>query len=384
MYIQRVAPVNEELKRGSVLLLGPRRTGKSALIREEVRADAVYNLLKSDVFQRLSARPSLIREESAGKRLIVIDEIQKLPDLLDEVHLMMEEHGARFLLTGSSARKLRRGSGSLLAGRARPLRMAPFCFPEIPEFDLGRRLQFGSLPPVWLSEQPADELAGYSGTYLLEEVQAEALARKIEGFSRFLSTAALSNTLLVNFEAVASDAQVPARTVREYYAVLQDTLMGVLLEPFHPRPRGAVRVSRKPVSKAKFYFFDTGVAHALIGQRDLADGTDAFGRAFEHFVYQELAAYQAYRKRSGRLQFWRTQLGAEVDFVLDGVVAVEAKSTTMVSERHLRGLALLGEETPLARRIVVSRDPKRRRMGTVEVLPYRPFLEELWGGKLWP
>lgn len=375
MYINRILPIGKDLERQSVLLLGPRRTGKSALIRNEVKADAVYNLLKSDDFQRLSHRPALIRESlRPADRLVVIDEIQKLPGLMDEVHLMIEEHGVRFLLTGSSARKLHRSHTSLMAGRARLRRLCPFVSAELRGFELERALAYGTLPPAYLSDEPAEELRGYAGLYLKEEVQAEALSRNIEGFSRFLARAAVSNGEVLNFESVAGDAQVPARTVREYYTVLEDTLVGTMLEPLQSRGR------RKTISKGKFYFFDVGVVRAL---RDPAGldaplPTAASGPALEHLVFQELHAYLQCFARDVALNFWRTYTKQEVDFVVGGDIAVEVKSSAAVQEKHLKGLRALADDHPLRRRILVCREPRWRRMGDVEIYPVEKFLESLW------
>jgi predicted AAA+ superfamily ATPase len=377
MYLERLIPIAEELRTASVLLLGPRRTGKSAYIRHQAPPHRVYDLLKADVFLRLSQRPSLIRESlTPDDGLIVIDEIQKLPSLMDEVHVMIEERGVRFLLTGSSARKLKRGHTSLMAGRARTRLISPFVSRELPGFDLHRALEFGMLPPVTLSPEPLEELDSYVGTYLREEIQAEALSRNIEGFSRFLSRAAQWSGELLNFEGIGRDSQVPARTVREYYSLLEDTLVGTMLEPLQTTGR------RKAVSRGKFYLFDIGVVRTLCGERGLGPDGPAFGRAFEHFVWQELRAYRDCFARDQAIHFWRDVGGAEVDFVLGASVAVEVKSSALVHERDLRGLRAITEQDdfPIERRIVVSREPEPRRVEGIEILPWGLFLDQLWSG----
>jgi uncharacterized protein len=375
MYRKRVIPLLELLNKRSVLLLGPRRTGKSAFIREELPQAKVYNLLAADVFLRLSQRPQLIREAlRPGGPLVVIDEIQKLPSLLDEVHLMIEETGQRFLLTGSSARKLRRQQGSLLAGRLRAARLHPFVSAEVPDFDLERVLTFGMMPPIFLSDEPGADLESYVGEYLQEEIRAEALARNIEGFSRFLRQAALANTELLNFESVARDAQVPARTIREYYSVLEDTLLGSTLEPLQAG-------GRKPVAKAKFYFFDIGVVHAVQGVRAVPEGTDLWGRAFETLVFTELSAYASYFGSRADLKFWRTQTHDEVDFVWRDV-AIEVKSSRQIHSKDLKGLRALSEDQSMRRRLLVCREPERRKLDKIEIIPFREFFEELWAGEL--
>ncbi|MBI3554937.1 MAG: ATP-binding protein [Deltaproteobacteria bacterium] len=367
------------MNKKSVLLLGPRRTGKSALIRNQIKADHVYNLLQSDIFQAVSARPSLIREAlKPTDRLVVIDEIQKQPALMDEVHDLIESRGIRFLLTGSSARKLRRSHTSLMAGRAKTLQLHPFCYPEIADqFDLNRVLHYGSLPPVYLADDPWDELRSYAGDYLKEEILAEAIARRIENFSRFLVTAATSNAELLNYESIANDAQVPARTVREYYAVLTDTLIGSLVEPFR-----AKKVSRKAVAKNKFYFFDLGVLNSLLGRKTLPRVGAELGGLFESWIYLELKAYLDYTEREEPIQFWRTHTGHEVDFLVGGRVAIEVKMTELASERDLRGLRELGSEHALEKKIVVSRDKKRRKLQGVDIMPCTVFLEALWDGEI--
>lgn len=375
MYIYRKSPILEELKTRSVLLLGPRRTGKSSFIRNELKADKIYNLLLSDVFLQLSRRPSLVRESlNDNDKLIVIDEIQKLPKLMDEVHFMIEELGIRFLLTGSSARKLKRTHTSLMAGRAKTVRLLPFVSAEIPEFELEKVLLYGTLPPIYYSQNPADELRSYVGDYLQEEIKAEALARNIEGFSRFLHRAALSSGEVINFESIASDAQVPARTIREYYTVLQDTLIGTMLHSVDTS-------KRKAITKGKFYFFDVGVVNALIGQNSLPADTNAFGIAFEHFIFQELFAYVNYQNLQHELCFWRSTTHQEVDFVI-GKVAIEVKASANISNSDFKGLSLLGQEVLLERKIIISKEAQKRKVGEVEIYPYRQFLDELWSNKI--
>lgn len=355
-----------------MLLLGPRRTGKSTFIREEIKPDKAYSLLRSDTFLRLSSNPSLIRQSlEKTDKLIVIDEIQKLPSLMDEVHYMIEEYGIRFLLTGSSARKLKRTHTSLMAGRAKTRYLHPFVSAEIPDFDLERVLLYGTLPPFYLSKNPADELQSYVGDYLQEEIKAEALSRNIEAFSRFLSRAAMSSSEVLNFESIANDAQLPARTIREYYTVLEDTLVGTMLHSFKTQ-------KRKAIAKGKFYFFDVGVMNALIGQTSLVPDSKAYGTVFEHFIFQELFAYLSYQNKGKELQFWRSTTHDEVDFVISGKIAIEVKSTKNVSKEDLKGLKRLHEDTPMERLIVVSKEPEKRRIGSIEIYPYRQFLKELW------
>ena len=377
-YIPRHLRISEMLKTKSVLLLGPRRTGKSSLIRNEIKADQVYNLLNSVTFRELAVRPSLIREKLKNNHsLIVVDEIQKLPHLMDEIHLMIEEHGARFLLTGSSARKLRRSYTSLMAGRARRQYLFPLTSLELGQnFDLNRALLYGTLPSVYLAENPKDELKSYVGDYMKEEIMAEALSRNIESFARFLETAACSNGEILNFEKIGMDAQVPSRTIREYYSVLEDTLMGTSVHPFK---KGK---TRKSVSKSKFYFFDLGVLNSLLGRKSLSMKTPEFGGLFESWVFLELKAYLEYERRDESLCFWRTQTDQEVDFIVGDQVAIEVKSTALVTERHLDGLRAIEDEYKFKRKIIVSQDLNYRKIGEIEIFPYSIFIEKLWSGEL--
>ncbi len=376
--ITRSIPLAKELAKTSVLLLGPRRTGKSWIIRHQIKADQTFNLLRSDTFQQLTARPSLIREGIQPQtKLIVIDEIQKFPQLMDEVHLMIEETGVKFLLTGSSARKLKRNHTSLMAGRAKTRHLLPFTSSELgSKFNLLKILSFGALPPVVLSDEPEEIISSYVGDYLREEIQAEAMARKVENFSRFLFQSAVCNTEQLNYESVARDAQVPARTIREYYKILEDTLLGTTLEPLKTAGR------RKPVSHGKFYFFDIGVVNTLLGTFDITERHPLFGKNFEHFILNEVRAFISYFKPKTKLNFWRTESGDEVDLVIDEEVGIEIKGTKLALEDHLKGIKALSEELTLKRKIIVSRDPRRRTLKSIEIIPYELFLEELWAGKI--
>ena len=363
------------LARKSTLLLRPRQTGKTSLLRHALRGARTYNLLDSDVYLKLSRRPARLREELApGDKTVVIDEIQRLPALLDEVQLLIEERGIRFLLTGSSARKLRRGGVNLLGGRAATMTLHPFVSAELPELELSRVLQFGLLPPVYFSDRPDAELVDYVGTYLKEEIAAEGLTRNVPAFSRFLEVAALCDGQQINFTNIANDAQVARTTVHEYFEILKDTLLAYEL------PAWQKTVKRKPVQVHKFYFFDVGVSRALQGGGPLRDNSEEFGRAFECYMFHELRAYADYRMGRGgeHLHYWRSKSGFEVDFILADKTAVEVKATRHVSPRDLRGLRALSEEGSIRRLVCVSRETERRVVEGVEILPWRLFLKNLW------
>ncbi len=350
------------------------------LLRNSFPKSRYYNLLERDLFLRLSARPELIREELSllqpkTESPIIVDEIQKMPSLLDEVHNLIENNGFTFILTGSSPRKLKSGGVNLLGGRARTQQLFPLSFREIPNFDLKKALLVGTLPSIYYSDEPWQDLASYCGNYLYEEIQSEGAARNIGNFSRFLHTAALYNSEHLNFENVASDCSVSARTVREYFKILEDTLIGTVLPPY-----GATR-KRKPVSTSKFYFFDLGIVNQLSGRHSLPEKTDEYGKAFEHFIFTELRSYLSYLGDFRPLTFWRSRNGDEVDFVIGDELAVEVKSTSLVNERQIKGLIRIGEEVAFKHKLVVSMDPTERTVHGVRIVPWKLFVNRLWSGE---
>ncbi len=380
MYVARSVDLQAILRKTSVLLLGPRRTGKSTLLSHELKPDRVYNLLESDMYQALSSRPSQIRESlRPTDKLIAIDEIQKLPLLMDEVHALIESRGVRFVLTGSSARKLMRTHTKLMGGRARSVNLHPFVFSELKDFDLTKALTFGTLPFVYLSDTPWEDARGYVSDYIREEIVAGGLSRKVAHFSRFLEIAAISHTLELNYESIGREAQVPARTVRDYYQILEDTLFGETLYPYQPKKE---RASRRATAHAKFYFFDISVAHALLKVRELVRGTAQYGAAFEHLVFRELTTYRDYRNRDIELHFYRDTAKREIDFIVDGSIGIEVKSGSQVHDRDLKRLVEVGAELQLKRKIVVSNERFRRRVFDIDIYPIREFLTELWEGSL--
>lgn len=375
--LPRILDLTTLAAKKSCFLFGPRQTGKTSLLRHCFPDAPTYNLLQAELFLQLSQRPQLLREQlledpRVTRQPVVIDEVQKLPILLDEVHDLIEQYGWRFVLTGSSARKLRRSGANLLGGRARTYPLLPLVSVEIPKFNLVQACNIGTLPSMYFSDDPWTDLQAYVGNYLQEEIQAESAVRRIEYFSRFLRVAALANGELINFTNVGNDAGVPPRTITEYFAILQDTLIGVLLEPFRRTTQ------RKAISTAKFYFFDVGVANCLADRRHIRPSSELFGNALEHFLFTELRAALAYRQDTRPLTYWRSTAQHEVDFLLGDDVGIEVKATTMATDRHARGLRALTEELPLKRQIIVSRDTAPRRLGKIEILPVGHFLEELW------
>lgn len=364
------------LEKKSFFLFGPRSTGKSTLIATQLKDAKVYDLLDSVVFQRLLKRPSLIEEEIKDpKQLIVLDEIQRLPELLNEVHRLIFKKNIKFLLTGSSARKLKRGSANLLAGRAWQSELFPLTFAEISNFDLITYLNSGGLPQIYGSQDAKEELNSYVSTYLREEIQAEAITRSVGAFAEFLDLIALSNGQEINFESLASDSQVSTGTLKNYISILEDTLLGFKL------PGYVKSKKRKAISRAKFYLFDIGVTNHLAKRSLIEEKSELFGLAFEHFIALELRAYISYRRLMQDLCYWRTTSQIEVDFVIGDRLAIEVKASSLVQEKHLKGLRALKEEKikTMNRYIVVSCDTSKRYLEDgIEIYPWRQFLEELW------
>lgn len=374
----------DDLKRETCFLWGPRQSGKSTLLRSLFPKAPYYDLLRAHEHRRLSAEPAILQQECdalgwTGARQpepIIIDEIQKLPELLDEVHSLISRRGLRFILTGSSPRKLLRGRGNLLGGRAIRRQLFPLVSAEVPRFSLERALNHGTLPPHYLADDPAARLAAYVGDYLKEEVLAEALTRSLPTFQRFLDVAALCNRQIVNYSSVAREVGVSANTVRAYFEVLVDTLLATWLPAWRKRPK------RRVIESPRFYFFDVGLVNDLARRRTLEPGSAAFGDAFEHFLFMELRAHSSYRGGNYPLAYWRTTSGFEVDFILgDAEIAIEAKSSASPTSDHLTGLRAWKEEHPSSRCLLVCRIPRARSTGDgIEMLPVATFLRRLWDG----
>jgi len=383
MYIHRVIPILELLKNKTILLLGPRQTGKSSFVRNEISNSVAlsYNLLDQGLLLRLLADPTLIRKEVEVKGLkdciVFVDEIQKCPQLLDEIHLMIEEYGIRFLLTGSSARKLRASGVNLLGGRGRDRVFHPFVYPEVKDhnFDLKRALNHGMIPNHYLSNDPDEDLASYVGRYLAEEIAGEGISRNLPAFSRFLQVAAISNGQLINYTSIASDTQISRSTIQNWFQVLYDTLLAWEILPFKETSK------RKAIDTAKFYFFDTGVVRSLRHLPHLVPEQTEWGEFFEQFIMMEIKSWIDYFEPLATLRFWRSTSKMEVDFVLDGRIAIEVKATKKVSGKHLIGLNALREENICTDYILVCDEDRPRLEGKIEVLPWKIFLEQLWSGR---
>ena len=362
----------------SAFLWGPRKTGKTYWINRHFSDSVIIDLLKTDVFADYASRPSLLRERyQEHQGLIVIDEIQMVPVLLNEIHWLIENTNVSFLMTGSSARKLRRGHANLLGGRAWRYTMAPLTYGETEGFNLEQIAVSGLLPPHFLSSDPVQDLRSYVADYLKEEIAAEAVIQSIPAFAEFLRVAALTSGELLNYTNVGRETGVSAKVVRNYFQILEDTLLGFRIPPWRKV------INRRLIKTEKFYLFDVGLANYL-ARRTPKLGTPEFGNSFEHYILMELKAYQAYRNPELDIRYWRTSTGFEVDFILgDMNAAIEVKGSQRIHSKHTRGLRALMEEHTVGRAVIVSLEKQPRKLdSSIEVLPWQIFLEALWSGEL--
>lgn len=367
----------------SFFLWGPRQCGKTTLLRARYPDAQWFDLLETDTLLRLTQRPARLREEVSASprgRLVVIDEVQKIPGLLDEVHGLIESQKRVFALCGSSARRVRRTQANLLGGRALRYELFGLVSAELgDQFDLVRMLNHGYLPRHYLDDAPEPLVRAYVQDYLKEEVLAEGLTRNLPVFSNFLHAAALSDGALVNYATIARDCGVSAHTVRGYCEVLVDTLLARYLPAYVRRPK------RRTIQAPKLYFADVAVVNRLARRGRVEPGSELFGKAFENWVCHELSAYAQYGARDHELSYWRLTTGVEVDFIVDDMkFAIEAKASRSINADHLKALRELVRDYPhVQRRFVVSLDPRPRRTDDgIEILPYGQFAERLWQGDL--
>ena len=334
----------------------------------------IIDLLDANYFLRLSANPaelsSIVQQQK--KKWIVIDEIQKIPELLNEVHRLIENKGYRFLLTGSSARALKKQNVNLLGGRAWTAHFFPLTWKELPNFNLEKYLRYGGLPHVVVSRHPDEELQAYIQTYIQEEIRMEGWVRNLPPFARFLKYAALTSSELINFSNVASDAQVSPSTVREYYSILEDTLIGYQLIPWTKSKK------RKAIQTSKFYFFDVGVTHALNGTKALDRNSDLYGKSFEQFLIGETRAFMDYHRIREEISFWRSTNEQEVDLILGDHTAIEFKATQNVSPKNMKGLLAIAEEKKWKNLILVSQDKIEKKTENIQCIQWETFLQNLW------
>ncbi len=383
----RIIDLSELPANQSVFLFGARGTGKSTFLKQKYPKAIYYDLLKGEEYGELLARPwtlreRLVQEPAALLSPVIIDEVQKIPQLLDEVHWLIENKKIGFILCGSSARKLKRGAANLLGGRALDYKFYPLVYKEIPDFDLLRVFKHGLLPTNYLAPKPQRYLQTYVNMYLKEEVQEEGLVRNLPGFARFLEVAAFSNGELLNYNNIARDCWIDAKTVHNYYQILSETLLGYFVQPFTLKKKRDL-ITATP----KFYLFDIGVSNYLAKKNITSlHGFDA-GLSLEHFIFLELTAYIGINGINDHVEFWRSKSGLEVDFILDrGRIAIEVKLTAAPATEDLHGLlAFIADYNP-EHRLVVCNAPHKRLVTTesgvtFNIVPWKNFLDELWAGK---
>lgn len=367
----------------SAFLWGPRKSGKSYWLKNNYGKEKYPNipfidLLKTKEYSEYATRPSLLSERYKDhKGLIIIDEIQKVPPLLDEVHWLIENSKNHFILTGSSARKLKRGKANLLGGRAWRYHMTPLSFMEVDGFDLEEVMSSGLLPPHYLSSHPRKDLEAYVYDYLKEEIAGEALTQNLPAFHEFLRVAALTSSELLSYANVASECGVSPKIVRTYFDILEDTYLGFRVRPWNKSKE------RRLIQTEKFYLFDVGVKNYLAKSQPKI-GSFEFGKSFEHYILMELKAYQAYKNPELDISFWRTANDQEVDFILgDKIAALEIKASQRVSSKDLRHLNVLLEDGPVKHKIVVCLERQPRVLNQdIKIWPWKHFLQMLWNGEI--
>ena len=387
-YIKRCIDLDRILNRKSVFLIGPRMCGKSMYVKNEIREPVLYwNLLSNTLYYRIIRNPALLEEtlkaEGLTEGLVVIDEIQRAPQLLYTVHQFIEDTGLVFLMTGSSVRKLKTGGVNLLGGRALEKKLHPLCYPEIKDRDdycLEKIFKTGLLPEMYLHTEDADEaLEAYEGLYLETEIQLENEVNNLPGFINFLEKAALSNGQQINFSAFASDLGVSRQAIKTWYRILLDTLMVKEVRPYGKTKK------RKETSFSRFYFFDVGIARSISHMTVPTDTMTEYGTFFETYIAMELAAYIDYSGlHNTELTYYRTSDGKrEVDFIIGDEAAIEVKSAKAITDRHLANIRELKKEGIFSSYIVVSREESPRMLDDgILILPWKDFLDRLWNGKI--
>jgi predicted AAA+ superfamily ATPase len=378
MYIRK--QVFSNIGKESSFLWGARQTGKSTLLKILFPDSLYFDLLLSDVYERLLRNPAILRETilvSTPSSPIIIDEIQRIPELLNEIHWIIANKNIQFILSGSSPRKILHSGANLLGGRALRHELYPLVYKEIPNFDLIQALNHGLLPRHYLSKKPERLISAYIGSYLQDEILAEAKIRNLHAFSKFLEAAAFSNGEIVNYTNIAAECGVSAPTVKEYFHILEETLIGRFLPSYRKKPK------RRVIHAPKFYYFDISIANYYLKRKSIEFGSEAFGSSFEHFIYHEIYSHSKYSGIHYPISYWRTASQIEIDFVLgEHEVAIEVKASQQINHRHLKGLKNFEEEYKVKRLILVSNDPFHRQIGTITAMPWNIFLDELWAGTI--
>lgn len=389
MYIKRILDLSNRISLQSQFLFGARQTGKSSYLLHQIKNSIKLNidLLDSRKRMRYTKDPALLSDEvralDGDEGIVVIDEIQLVPDLLNEIHNIIETTGFRFILTGSSARRLKNAHVNMLGGRAGKCIFHPLVWPEIKDIDFSLEHIFktGLLPAIYLSKESDKLLSSYWSTYLVDEVCSEGYVRNLLPFSNFVEMAALSSGEIINYSNIASDLGRSKNTIREWYSILSDMLIGYEL-PVYGNGR-----KRKAIDKSKYYFFDVGVLRSILGMPVPNENMSEFGKFFEHYIAHELISYIDYKgdeEKRRNLYYWRTTTGLEVDFIYLPQVAIEVKSYRQINEKKdLKGLRALMDEFVCTEYIVVCREEyKRKTEDGIYIYPYKQFLEELWDGKI--
>ena len=376
MLYKRKLNLHQLLKKKSFFLFGPRSTGKTTLVDQSFPKAKIYDLLNPKTYKKLIKRPELLEEENTNQ-LIVIDEIQKIPSLLDEVHRLIYKKQQKFLLTGSSARKLKNKSVNLLAGRAWSASLFPLTYSEIPRFNLMQYLNRGGLPHIYNSPHYKEELEAYINLYLKEEIKNEALTRNVQAFSEFLDLIALSNGQEINYDSFSRDLQVSPSTLKNYIEILDDTLIGFKL------PGYVKTKKRKAISRSKYYLFDIGVTNTLCHRGIVTKKGELFGKVFEHFIILEIRSFLSYFRKNLNINYWRSTSQMEVDLIIGEKTAIEIKGVHLVQDKHLRGIRALKEEKLMKKHLVISLDENiRKTKDHIDILPWHHFLNQLWKGRI--
>ena len=382
-YIRRVLEIGRLLEESSLFLFGPRMTGKTAYIENELQKKAILSItfLDGDTLDAFRRNPVLLRSMLNGRTegLVIVDEVQLFPPVLLDIQHIMTHSDIHFLITGSSARKLKRSGSNLLGGRAGIVPMHPLVWKEIRDRnpDLDCIFATGMLPKAFTAKSYQTQLRNYVRGYLDNEIAAEGERRDLGVFSNFLTFAASENTELVNYTNVSRDIGMSADTIKGWYQILVDTFIGYYLRPYR---KGSKRI---PVNTSKFYFFDVGVARTAARMPVPSETMTEYGKMFENYIFMELKAYIDYRMTDDELYFWRTREGYEVDFVVENKVAIEVKTSKNISNRELRGIRAFRDENAVKDYIIVCRELfERTTEDGIRIMPWKVFLDKLWNNEI--
>ncbi len=376
---ERIFDIKNRLDEG-MFLFGARQVGKSTLLKNRFPQAIYIDLLNSDLRRRFKQNAALFKEmltKYPAETLVIVDEIQKVPELLDEVHSLMVDYGLHFILSGSSARKIKKSGANQLGGRAIPETLYPLVSAEITDYDLNKAIQNGTIPRHYAVTNAKNRIKAYIDLYLKEEIKEEAAVRNVDNFERFMEVAAISDGEIINYENIATDCGISANTVKAYFKILYDSLIGYEI----PAYRKVIK--RKLTQAPKFYYFDVGVANYLMRRYKLEPGTPEYGHAFEHLVMQEIIAYLGYKGELDQLSYWHAYSGEEVDAIIgDAKIAIEIKSADEIQRKHTESLREFAKEHPNAKLIVVSRDKITRQSGGIDLYYATDFFKALWNEEL--